>query len=65
MAKIKLPILRVGQKDENGIVHNEFSLKYLAEVEQDCIYENKTLYLQQEVVDIFGIPLNGELNVNR
>ena len=61
MAKIKLPILRVGQKDENGIVHNEFSLKYLA----DCIYENKTLYLQQEVVDIFGIPLNGELNVNR
>lgn len=57
MALIKLPILKVGQKDENGIVHNEFSLMHLAEVEQDCIYENKTLYLQQEIKDIFGIPL--------
>lgn len=57
MPIVKLPILRVGQKDENGIIHNEFSLMHLAEVEKDCIYENKTLYLQLEIKDILGIPL--------
>jgi len=60
VALIKLPILKVGQKDENGIVHNEFSLMHLAEVEPDCIYENKVLYLQKEIKDIFGIPLEQE-----
>lgn len=60
MALIKLPILKVGQKDENGIVHNEFSLMHLAEIESDCVYENKVLYLKQEIKDILGIPLEQE-----
>ena len=57
MPVVKLPILKVGQKDENGIIHNEFSLKHLAEVEPDCVYENKTLYLKKQIEDVFGIPL--------
>ncbi len=56
MAKIKLPILRIGQKDENGIQHNEDSLKNLSIENSDCFYENGILFMEQEISDI-GIEL--------
>ena len=60
MALIKLPILKVGQKDENGIILNEFSLMHLAEVEQDCVYEKGTLFIKHNIDNILGIPLQKE-----
>lgn len=61
MARIKLPVLKVGQIDENGIKHNEFSLMHLAETEKDCSYENGILYLEQDIADVLGISIEGKL----
>lgn len=47
--QIRIPILKIGSKDETGTVHTEDSLKNLAKEYKECEYENGFLYFTNNV----------------
>jgi len=47
--QIKIPILKIGSKDENGTVHTEDSLKSLEKEFNECEYKEGILYFKRNV----------------
>lgn len=50
----KIPILKVGSKDENGQIHTLESLKKLEKEYEECEIEDGILYFKKEIIKILG-----------